>query len=84
MTRKRYFQWMRVWKWFATMDRTELLESLHSLLDDFWQEERKEATPEELAAHAAAWALEDIHFANDPHYQAFKREMDRAFGRPPD
>jgi hypothetical protein len=34
-----------------------------------------------LAAHAGAWALEDIDFVNDPDYQAFKREMDKALGK---
>jgi hypothetical protein len=83
MTQDRYFHWMRVWKWFATTHSAERLRQLHSLLDGLWQEERKKATPEELAAHQAAWALEDIDFVNDPDYQAYKREMDRALGKKP-
>ncbi len=84
MTRDRYFQWMRIWKWFAVTDHTPSLGSLHNLLDVLWQEERKNTTWEELAAHSAAWELEDTDFANDPDYKAFKREMDRAFGKLPD
>jgi hypothetical protein len=72
-----------MWKGFATSESTPSLEKLHDLANDLWQEERKAATPEELAAHSAAWELEDIDFANDPDYRAFKREMDRAFGREP-
>jgi hypothetical protein len=57
--------------------------TLHSRLDVLWQEERKQATTEELASHAGAWALEDIDSVNDPDYQ-YKREMDRALGKEPD
>jgi hypothetical protein len=83
MTQERYVQWMRVWKWFATTHSAERLWKLHSILDALWQEERRQSTPEELAAHTGAWALEDIDFVNDPDYQAFKREMDKALGKEP-
>jgi hypothetical protein len=84
MTQDRYFHWMRVWKWFATTHSAERMGTLHSRLDVLWQEDRKQATTEELASHAGAWALEDIDFVNDPDYQAYKREMDRALGKEPD
>jgi hypothetical protein len=74
---------MRVWKWFAITHSTERLWKLHSILDGLWQEERKQSTLGELAACAGAWALEDVDFVNDPDYQAFKREMDRALGKEP-
>jgi hypothetical protein len=83
MTQDRYFHWMRVWKWFATTHSAERLWQLHSLIDGLWQEERKQSTPRELAAYAEAWALEDADFVNDPDYQAYKREMDRALGEEP-
>ena len=77
MTRERYFQWMRIWKWFA-MDASPLgLGTLHDLLNVIWQDERQNSTAEELAEHSSAWAREDIDFANDPEYQAFIREMEK-------
>ena len=40
--------------------------------------------PGAMASYAGAWALEEVDFAKDPEYQAFKREMlDRGFGREP-
>jgi hypothetical protein len=58
MTLERYFQWIRVWEWFATVDRTAQLESLYNLLDELWHDEHKNATPEELLAHVGLWDLE--------------------------
>jgi hypothetical protein len=69
---------MRIWKWFAAIKDTEGLGGLANMLDVLWQEERKNSTPEEVAAHAAALAVEDTSLVNDPDYQAFEREMDRA------
>jgi hypothetical protein len=81
MIQERYFQWMRIWKWFAVNKGTQSLGNLHSMLDFLWQEERKNCMPGELPKHAGAWEHEDVDFVNDPDYQAFQREMDRAFGR---
>jgi hypothetical protein len=78
VTRERYFQWMRIWKWFA-MDASPLgLGNLHNLLNHIWQDERQNSTAEQLAEHLSAWALEDISdLASDPEYQAFIREMEK-------
>ena len=84
MTQDRYFHWMRVWKWFATTHSAERLAILHSLLDGLWQEERKQSNAQELAALAGAWDIEDADFLDDPDYQAYKREMDRAMGKETD
>jgi len=59
MLRNRYAEWITVWNWFQTVDTREALprekwNELYDLLDILWREERKEATPEELAAHAGA------------------------------
>jgi len=77
MPRERYFQWMRIWKFFASTEHTPDLGRLYGLLDVLWQEERKGATPEQLMEDSAAWGrLEDtLDFANDPEYQAFLREI---------
>jgi len=76
MTRERYFQWMRIWKWFATTHSTPGLGNLYEQLNTMWHEDRKASTAEELASHAGAWALEDLDFANDPGYQAYMRERE--------
>lgn len=61
MDRNRYADWMTVWKWFAAIDRTKAVKKedwneLYNLLNGMWQEDRANtATPEELAAHAAAF-----------------------------
>jgi hypothetical protein len=60
MKRSRYKEWITVFEWFQQTNRNEVVprenwNSLWELLNGTWQEERKkEATPEELAAHAAA------------------------------
>jgi len=78
MTRERYFQWMRIWKWFAKDASPLGLGDLHNLLNNIWQDERQNSTAEELAAHLSAWAREDIlDIASDPDYQAFIREMEK-------
>jgi hypothetical protein len=59
MTIKRYFQWMRVWKWFAATESTIQLEALHVLLDTLWHEDRDKTSEESLKSFAAAWALEE-------------------------
>ena len=85
MTRERYFQWMRIWKWFATVRSIPQLGKLHELFNELWQDERKTSTAAELAAHSEAWALEDLDFANDPEYQAYMRERESGgSGKEPD
>lgn len=60
MDRSRYKEWITVFEWFQQTNRNEIVsrdnwDSLWELLNSMWQEERrKDATPEELAAHAAA------------------------------
>jgi hypothetical protein len=57
----RYAEWIAVWEWFQTVDTHKVLprekwDELYALLDLLWVEERRDAKPEELAAHAAALA----------------------------
>jgi hypothetical protein len=59
MKRNRYKEWILVWEWFAFIKIKEVVPRenwnvLYDLLNDLWQEERKDASPEELAAHSAA------------------------------
>jgi hypothetical protein len=60
MKRSRYKEWITVFEWFQQTNRKEIVpkenwNALWELLNGMWQEERKkDATPEELAAHAAA------------------------------
>jgi hypothetical protein len=59
MKKDRYAEWIAVWDWFATTNTREIVprenwNSLYELLSGMWQDERKDATPEELAAHAGA------------------------------
>ena len=84
MTIETYFQWMRVWSWFATVERTASLEKLRELLNVLWQEERKKGTSDELAAYAGAWGLENLDFANDHDFQEFMREIEGTSGKQPD
>jgi hypothetical protein len=63
MTIERYFQWMRVWKWFAAAEGTVKLEALHVLLDKLWHEDRDKTSPHKLEEFGAAWALEEQHSA---------------------
>jgi len=53
--------WITVWEFFQGIDTKqpvskEKWNSLYDLLNDLWRDERKDATPEELAAHAGAIA----------------------------
>jgi hypothetical protein len=59
MTIERYFQWMRVWKWFAATPQTSGLENLHDMLNVIWQDERENTTAYQLSEFGAAWALEE-------------------------
>ena len=79
MTRTRYFQWLTVFEWFQTVSRTPKLEMLYDLLNEMMQEDRKGCTEEQLAAYAGAWASGDIDIDQDSQFQAFMREMNRAF-----
>jgi hypothetical protein len=59
MLKNRYVLWTTVWEWFAATDTKEPVsrerwEGLHELLNRLWEDERQDATPEELAAHAVA------------------------------
>jgi hypothetical protein len=59
MRKDRYAEWIAVWEWFAATNTKEVVSrenwnSLYELLNGMWQDERKEATPEELSAHAGA------------------------------
>lgn len=61
MLRSRYAEWTTVWAWFGANDPTSKsvekadLYELYLLLNGMWQDEReKDATPDELAAHAGA------------------------------
>jgi hypothetical protein len=63
MKRTRYREWIAVFEWFQKIEMTEVVpkgdwKELYRLLDGMWRDEReKDATPEELAAHAAAMAM---------------------------
>ena len=59
MKRDRYTEWIAVWGWFQGINIKEVVSrenwnSLYELLNGMWQDERKDATPDELAAHAGA------------------------------
>jgi hypothetical protein len=57
MEKNRYLIWMAVWDWFRTTDTTQAVPKEnwtrpYELLNSLWQDERKDATPQELAAHS--------------------------------
>jgi hypothetical protein len=79
MTRDRYFQWMAIWKWFLTVDRTESLETLYGQLNQMWQEDRAICKPDQLAEYHAAWASRDIDLEKDSEFQQFLWDLDRGF-----
>jgi len=60
MERSRYKEWITVFEWFQQTNVREVVprenwNGLWELLNSLWQEEReKDATSEELKAHAAA------------------------------
>ena len=59
MKPNRYAEWMLVWEWFGATKIKEVVprndwNTLYELLNDLWLDERKDASPEELAAHSAA------------------------------
>jgi hypothetical protein len=59
MKSDRYAEWIAVWGWFQGINTKDVVSrenwnSLYELLNGMWQDERKDATPEELAAHAGA------------------------------
>ena len=59
MKDNRYVIWMAVWDWFGTTDTTQAVPKevwigLYELLNSLWLDERKDAMPEELAAHSGA------------------------------
>ena len=57
MTADRYGTWLAVWEWFQNIDRRaavsrEEWDALYDLLNRLYLDERKDAKPDELAAHA--------------------------------
>ncbi len=59
MMANRYLLWIEVWEWFQGIDTRERVprekwDAFYELLDRLWQDERRDASPEELAAHAGA------------------------------
>ncbi len=59
MRSDRYALWIAIWNFFQTVHIREVVpekqwKDLYGLLNLLWQDERKDATPEELAAHAGA------------------------------
>jgi hypothetical protein len=59
MMRNRYIVWIAVWEWYQNIDTGEAVsrakwDELYKLLNGLWRDERKDASPEELAAHAGA------------------------------
>jgi hypothetical protein len=52
MDSSRYNTWIGVWEWFQTMPKSDELQELYGLLNRLWQDERKNASPEALAAFA--------------------------------
>ena len=79
MMRARYFQWMTVFEWFQAVERTPRLEALYGLLNEMWQEDRNRCEAEELAAYSEAWTSGDIDIEQNSQFQAFMREMNKAF-----
>jgi hypothetical protein len=61
MTIERYFQWMRIWKWFADAESSIQLEALRILLDTLWREDCDKTSPLKLQEFGAAWVLEERH-----------------------
>jgi hypothetical protein len=61
MLNNRYVLWIEVWELFSRMKVKEVIpreewDAVYNLLDRLWQDERQDAKPDELAAHAAALA----------------------------
>ena len=59
MKGNRHKEWTALWKWFGAIDTQrpvsgENWKGLYHLLDRVWEDERKDAGMEELAAHAGA------------------------------
>ena len=77
MMRARYFKWMTVFEWFQTIDHTPEVRALYGLLNEMWHEDRKRCEAQELAAYSGAWTSGDIDI--EPQFQAFMREMNKAF-----
>ena len=65
MTIERYFQWMKVWKWFQTVPGTPELESLYDMLNVIWKEEHDKISLDQLAQFRGAWELEERHSKKD-------------------
>ena len=61
------------------MDATPKLEALYDMLNEMMQEDRKDCTAEQLAAYSEAWASGDIDIEQDSQFQAFMKEMNKAF-----
>jgi hypothetical protein len=59
MNGNKHMEWTALWKWFGAIDTRrpvsrENWKGLYHILNKMWQGERKDATIEELAAHANA------------------------------
>jgi hypothetical protein len=78
MTRERYAQWMKVWRWFQTQPRTHGLENLYEMLNELWQQDRQSSTPDQFANYLQAPGIED-----DPKFREFLQKLDQAFVRDP-
>jgi hypothetical protein len=68
MMPNRYAVWIAVWEHFQAMNvrkevPKEKWDELYELLDRLWQDERKDAKPEELAAHAGAHSTLNSDFS---------------------
>jgi len=71
MTRERYWQWMAVWKWIQTKNRTPELEILYTLLNEMWQQDRQSSTADELADYSS----QKFDIESDPDFQEFMRDL---------
>ena len=86
MTRERYFQWISVFEWFRQHNRTPELESLHSLLNEMWHQDRRATPADERAAYAAAYKgkyREKFSIDQDPAFQKFMQDLDSGFSKKP-
>ena len=86
MTRERYFQWIAIFEWFRRHNHTPELESLHSLLNEMWLQDRQATPADERAAYAAAYRekyREKFSIDQDPAFQKFMQDLDSGFSKKP-
>jgi len=84
MTRKRYFQWLAVWKRLPlpqSESAAAIPLGLCTQLQEMWEEDLKSCTADQLAAYSAAWAKTDSHFGPDLTFlkdlKAFLKDLKR-------